>query len=67
MLATLLARQMLTADASDLGLAPGHWPQTITAHDTDFRLVRLIYDEDYDVAYAQYRADNGRLLRVFND
>ena len=63
----------ITADASDVGLAPGQWPDFIAITDEKGSgfLVRLARLEkaDGDVIYASYQRQTGSLpeVRIYND
>lgn len=62
-------RGVWSADASDLGLAPGDWPITLVA-DLGYRVVTAtrsaILRREGDVTHAVYQA-SGVTLKVWND
>ena len=57
----------LVADASDLNLSPGTWPETLTVEGDLFIRVGITRDGDDDVVCATYVNMAGRQLVVFND
>lgn len=62
-----------SSDASDLGLAPGHFPEEIVARlggeDVRARLVSLLRDGEGDLIHVEYVPCDGRneRLLVWND
>jgi hypothetical protein len=63
--------QQYVAEASEIGLAPGMWPnqlQTSLGNGRPFLLHKLERDRDGDIYLARYRQELGSItLRVFND
>lgn len=60
-----------TAEASDLGLAPGDWPDTITADLGGLEVVAVrgrIVRTEHEIHYVEYKpADKQTTLIVVND
>jgi hypothetical protein len=56
----------ITEDASTLGWAPGHWPQTFEYDGQVMQRLHLERDDDGDINFAVYAYDGGTLT-VFND
>ena len=54
-------------DASELGLAPGNFPVTLSIFNIAFTRARIIRDFDGDVTEAVYVDARGNTLTVIND
>ena len=67
---TAYEHQRYCAYASDLGLAPGRWPQSLSTslgNRLPF-LYRSVQSFDGDVVFAVYEQANGCIeLKIFND
>lgn len=64
---TVLKDGGMVFEASDLGLRPGQWPQSIRLPDgLVATLVRIEHDAEGDVIAGYYRV-GGRSVTVFND
>jgi len=62
-------QKVLIAEASDLGLAPGQWPESIlVGYHGEFKKVGMYTDPEGDIIDVLY-VGNGpiRVLQVFND
>lgn len=65
-----------SSEASDLGLAPGEWPETIEATHADgptagnrltIHLRKITRDREGDVTHAEYVTGTGNRYLVWND
>lgn len=56
-----------TAEASDLQLPPGKFPGTVRYGEQNFYLLKWNRNDSGDIEFADYQADSGDTLRVFND
>lgn len=61
------SRHRFTAEASDLGWAPGHWPATFVRDDVRWTAGTMRRDADGDVMFVIYIAPPNLSLKVFND
>lgn len=64
---TLANMRGAMCDASDLGLAPGVWPNELEVGEHVFKRLRFDRNADREVTCAIYFSFYGRVLRVFND
>jgi len=55
-----------TAEASELGLAPGHWPDTITVLNNEFTKAQTARDQHGDITHVKYVRKSITLV-VLND
>ena len=57
---------VLTAEASTLGIKPWEWPDAIEYEGVEFPQPAMHFAHD-ELQYVDYRQGEGLILRVFND
>lgn len=60
--------KVFVADASDLGLPPGHWPIYVTIDGENFYAPMHHYDPEGELSHVTYMSHTtGNSVKIFND